>query len=77
MVFAADYELHQRGSGISTIQMKAEDAERQPAQQWVLEKLGYPADTPYYEQDWEDPPDWDGEPMDYKLIINPTVEDEL
>ena len=64
MVFAADYELHQRGSGISTIQMKAEDAERQPAQQWVLEKLGYPAD-------------WDGEPMDYTLIINPTAEDEL
>ena len=43
----------------------------------VLEKLGYPADTPYYEQDWEDPPDWDGEPMDYTLIINPTAEDEL
>lgn len=48
MVFAVDYELHQRGSEISTIQMKAED-----------------------------PPDWNGEPMDYQLIINPTAEDEL
>ena len=49
MVFAVDYELHQRGSEISTIQMKAEDP----------------------------PNDWNGEPMDYQLIINPTAEDEL
>lgn len=70
------YELHERGSGILELYYELPDLNSPLARLLgkLQESFGFPMD--YRVSDWEDPPDSDGEPMQYKLILNPSEDND-
>ena len=72
-----DYELNQRGNGIRTLTYPVGGFHSASAHllDELARRFGYDT-TEHRAGEWKDPPDWDGVPMEYRLILNPSTEDE-
>lgn len=72
------YEYHERGGGISAINFAFEEMTKAP-EEYILDRVRVAFKIraeDYVVLEWEDPDDWDGEPLNKQLIVNPSEEDD-